>query len=315
MSFNLPNHIQVSVALPRDERGLTARECPKCEKVFKVKSGTGLTGRNLPCHCAYCGHVGGPDHFYTKEQIKYAKSVAMRKFGDMLHDELKKLEFTTRPQGPFGLSISMKLQPRSPEPISYYYEKRLETDVICDSCTLVFAIYGEFAFCPDCGSHNSLTILKKNIEFVGKMLVLAASQERELAERLVGDSLENLVSAFDGFGREVCRVAAGKTSKPDEAIEVRFQNLAGTQKRLQKLFGFDVSSFISSDDWRFVCQCFEKRHLLAHKMGVADDDYVQATSDHSATVGRKISISSIEVQRLGVLLAQLGTELSKQLLG
>ena len=128
----------------------------------------------------------------------------MRKFGDMLHDELKKLKFETRPQGLFGISISMKLQPRSPEPISYCYAKKLETDVVCDGCTLVYAVYGEFAFCPDCVSHNSLTILKKNLEFVGKMLTLAESQERELAERLVGDSLENLVSAFDGFGREVC---------------------------------------------------------------------------------------------------------------
>ena len=173
-------------------------------QVFNVKSGTGLTGKNLPCHCAYCGHIAGNDHFYTKEQIKYAKSVAMRKFGDMLHDELKKLKFETRPQGLFGISISMKLQPRSPEPISYCYAKKLETDVVCDGCTLVYAVYGEFAFCPDCVSHNSLTILKKNLEFVGKMLTLAESQERELAERLVGDSLENLVSAFDGFGREVC---------------------------------------------------------------------------------------------------------------
>ncbi len=315
MSFNLPNRMQVSVTLRRDEKGLTARECPKCKKVFKVKSGTGLTGKNLPCHCAYCGHIAGHDHFYTKEQIKYARSVAMRKFGEILHGELKKLEFETRPQGPFGLSISMKVQPNSPEPIRYYYEKKLETDVTCDRCTLLYAIYGEFAFCPDCGSHNSITILKKNIEFIGKMLVLAESQEPAMAERLIGDALENLVSAFDGFGREICSVASPKASNLEEAKDVRFQNLRGAQKRLQKLFGFDLSSFLKPDEWKFVCQCFEKRHLLAHKMGVVDDDYIQVTSDHSAVVGRKILITATEVQRLGTSLAQLGTQISKQLLG
>jgi len=294
--------MEVSIKLPTDKKGLTTRECPKCEKVFKIKTGTGLKGKDLPCHCPYCGHVEGHDRFHTRKQMEYAKSVAMRKFTDLLHSELRKQDF-------------LKVATRSLYPIRYYYEKMLETDVVCDRCTLVYAIYGEFAFCPDCGSHNSLTILKKNIEFVGKMLTLAESQERELNERLIADQLENLVSAFDGFGREVCRVAAPKAAKPNEASEVRFQNLVGAKKRLQNSFGFDLSSFISSDDWRFVCLCFQKRHLLAHKMGVVDDEYVQATSDNSAIVGRKILINSTEVQRLGTSLAQLGAQLSKQLLG
>ena len=29
-----------------------------------------------------------------------------------------------------------------------------------------YAIYGVFSFCPDCGSHNSLRILRKNIEVI-----------------------------------------------------------------------------------------------------------------------------------------------------
>jgi hypothetical protein len=209
----------------------------------------------------------------------------------------------------------MKLDPLSPTPVRYCYERNLETDVICDRCTLVYAIYGEFAFCPDCGSHNSMTILRKNVEFVEKMLALAEQQDRALAERLVGDALENLVSAFDGFGREVCKVASPKASNPTEADDVRFQNLAGAENRIRKLFGFDLSSFILPEDWDFVCRSFQKRHLLAHKMGVIDDDYVQATKDYSASIGRKVLIAPLDVKCLGNLLTQLGAQLTKQLLG
>jgi hypothetical protein len=315
MSFNFPDRIEVSVTLPRDERGLTGRECPKCEKIFKVKTGTGLTEKDLPCHCPYCGHIAANNHFHTKEQVEYIRSVGVSKVREMLHNELKKLEFNHPPRGPLGIGISMKLKPHSPTPIRYYYEKNLETDVICDRCTLAYAIYGEFAFCPDCCSHNSITILKKNVEFVEKMISLAEKQEHGLAERLIGDALENLVSAFDGFGREICRVASQKSTNPTEAKDVRFQNISGAQKRLQKLFGFDFSAFFLQDEWKFVCRCFEKRHLLAHKMGVVDEDYVQTTSDHSVIVGRKIVIAATEVQRLGTLLTQLGTQISKQLLG
>ena len=44
---------RISVSLPTDKDGLTSRECPNCKDVFKVKFGTGLRGRNLPCHCPF----------------------------------------------------------------------------------------------------------------------------------------------------------------------------------------------------------------------------------------------------------------------
>ena len=43
-------------------------------------------------------------------------------------------------------------------------EKQLETEVVCVNCTLRYSVYGVFAFCPDCGQHNSLQILDKNLD-------------------------------------------------------------------------------------------------------------------------------------------------------
>lgn len=42
------------------------------------------------------------------------------------------------------------------------------------------------------------------------------------------------------------------------------------------------------------CRAFQKRHLLAHKMGVIDEDYVQKASDPGAVVGRKIRVMADE---------------------
>lgn len=103
----------ISIPIPTDENAFTGRECPQpdCEGYFKIELGTGLKGEGLPCHCPYCGHTAGQDHFWTKEQIEYAKSVAMRKITDALHKDLKKLEFDHKPQGAFGIGISMKVKP------------------------------------------------------------------------------------------------------------------------------------------------------------------------------------------------------------
>ena len=186
--------------------------------------------------------------------------------------------------------------------------------MVCDNCSLRYVIYGEFAFCPDCRSHNSLTILGKNIEVAEKLHSQAASQESEMAGFLIGHALLHLASTFDGFGREVCRVAAAKATKPDDAERMSFQNLAGAQKRVLNLFGLDIGTLISKEDWNFAIGCFQKRHLLAHKMGVVDADYVRATNDRSAVVGRKVSITPKEVTRLGGVLRELGGKLCHQLL-
>lgn len=51
---------------------------------------------------------------------------------------------------------------------------------------------------------NLSRILSKNLELAKKELALADTVDADLAENLIGDALENVVSAFDGFGREIC---------------------------------------------------------------------------------------------------------------
>jgi hypothetical protein len=205
------------------------RECPKkeCEGYFKVQPGTGLTGKDLPFHCPYCGHTGSNDTFWTREQIEYAKSVAIRRVTDAMFDDLKSMEFSHQPRGGFGIGLSLKVTRDQPHPLRYYREKKLETEIICEHCTLRYAIYGVFAFCPDCGLHNSKQILDKNLELAGKQIHLATTTEPELASYLTNDALENVVSAFDGFGRETCRVNAAKSTESTKAQNISFQNLEG----------------------------------------------------------------------------------------
>ena len=97
-----------------------------------------------------------------------ARSVAIRKITDAVHADLKSLEFEHKPRGIFGIGVSMKVSRSAPQPIRYYRERELETHVVCDHCTLRYAIYGVFAWCPDCGVHNSLQILTKNLELAAK---------------------------------------------------------------------------------------------------------------------------------------------------
>lgn len=299
----------ISVPITADEHGFTGRECPRldCEGYFKIELGTGLKGEGLPCHCPYCGHVAGHDQFWTKEQIEYAKSVAIRRITDAVHKDLKSLEFDHKPKVAFGIGISMKVKPGHAPPIRYYREKQLETEIVCASCTLRYSVYGVFAFCPDCGQHNSLQILDKNLEVVGKMLELATGAEKALAERLIENALEDCVSAFDGFGRELCRIYANRASNPAKAERMSFQNLDGARAGYLDLFGIDLSASVAAEDWRAAVRAFQMRHLVAHKLGVVDPDYIAKSGDTRTVVGRKIGVDAEEVRALATIISRLAT--------
>ena len=223
----------------------------------------------------------------------------MGKIMEAVRNDLKALEFDHKPRGPFGIGISMKLQPGAPVPVRWYREKNLETEIVCDQCTLRYAIYGVFGWCPDCGVHNSLQILTKNLDLARKKLALLTSVEQELSETLIADALAGVVSAFDGFGRELCT----KCDKPS------FQNLEGGRKRVQQSYNFDMADCLTGAEWPSACRGFQKRHLLAHKMGVVDQDYISKTSDSAAVVGRKVALTTEEVASLVEIVEKLGKRL------
>jgi hypothetical protein len=296
---NLKN--RVSVPIRPDKDGYLGRECPskECVGYFKITPGTGIKGP-APCHCPYCGYSGASNEFFTREQIEYAQSVAVRKFLSAIDKDLKSLEFEHKPQGMFGIGISLRVEGSPPRPLRYYREKQLETEVVCDKCTLMYAIYGVFGWCPDCGVHNSLQILTKNLELAKKELTLAESAEADLADHLVGDALENVVSAFDGFGRQVCS---------QKAADISFQNLPTARRKVQETFGLDFADVLRPDEWDQACKLFQNRHLLAHKMGVMDEGYVLKAKDPGAVAGRKVSLNRDEVTSAMNLIEALGRRL------
>jgi hypothetical protein len=292
---------QMTIPIEADEDGYVGRECPAadCLGYFKITLGTGIQGP-APCYCPYCGHKGESNTFFTQEQIEYAKSIVLKKITDALHQDLKSLEFEHKPKGLFGIGLSLTVKASPPLPIRYYREKQLETEVICGGCTLRYAIYGVFGWCPDCGIRNSFQILKKNLELASKELALTDTLDKDMADYLIGDSLKNVVSSFDGFGREICA---------NKGADIQFQNLVSARRRVHDTFAFDFANTLEPNDWAIACRVFQKRHLLAHKMGVVDEEYLKKANDPQAILGRKISIAPDEVTATIKIIQALGKQL------
>jgi hypothetical protein len=199
-------------------------------------------------------------------------------------------------------------------PIRYYREKALETHVTCGACTLEYAIYGVFAFCPDCGTHNSEQILEKNLNLVAKQVeFLGQIKDEDLCRHLLEDAVENCVSSLDGFGRETCRVRADQSKAPEKCAHVSFQNLPKAAKRMAALFGVDLPATVAQEKWAFAHRGFMKRHVVAHCAGVVDQQYIDETHDADATIGHKVTLDAREVSAVAEATREIGAALIRSL--
>lgn len=307
----------ISISLPTDENGLTGRECPQpdCEGYYKIKFGTGIKVPDYDkCFCPYCGYEGTQNQFFTKEQNRFIESIAMRYVEGVLEKEFGRWnrELRSVSRGSFiKLSLEYKSSHRS---ISYYAEKELETTLICENCTLEYAIYGKFARCPDCGEANSLQILSANLSFIEKLLDQALAQDDvQFKTYLLHNALEDVVSSFDSFGRNSIALATKITGK--ENVSISFQNIVKAKDNVKKRFGFDFSDALSETEWNSVIICFQKRHLISHNDGVIDDAYKSVTGDNSVIVGRKVSVSIEEVRIVLGYILKLAKNLKDGLVG
>lgn len=66
---------------------------------------------------------------------------------------------------------------------------------------------------------------------------------------------------------------------------------------------------LDASEWDFLSRMFQKRHLLSHKMGVIDAEYVQRSNDPAAIAGRKIAVDLDEVLSSLLLVQRMGDRL------
>lgn len=299
--------MEIPITIESDEEGYIGRECPnpECEKYFKINFGTGIPA-DVPCHCPYCGYIGPHDEFWTQAQLDYIESIVLNKVtGDLIRD-LKKHEVKPKRNQMFSIGIKVKGRPT---PIAYYTETELEEKVTCETCTLEYTIYGTFGFCPDCGIHNSLQIFNSNLGVIEKMIQLASDADENVGQKLIENALEDMISAFDGFGRTCCDINSLNAIDPKQAQRISFQNIDRARDQIQNLYGFDLAQNLDNDEWLFVIEQFQKRHLLAHTMGIIDENYIKKTGISHQYLGRKVSISAEDLTKLSIVLKSLASNI------
>jgi len=199
--------------------------------------------------------------------------------------------------GYFGLLSTFSPTSVPDEPLTY------DTSASCQSCQVRFAVDGVVYRRPCCGIENPREVMSHAVSRVRTRL---SSSGFAVTRAEIEDELSFLVSTFDGLMRRMLAVAnenaryilmnvPGHPHSSALAVlpsGISFQSLTGARQKLLAA-GWDMASVGS--DWPSLVRLFQKRHVIAHRLGVVDQDYIRKTQDPEATVGKRVPISVAEV--------------------
>ncbi len=300
----------IRVSLPTDEKGMVGRRCPspECGQYFKLKPGTGLPIED--CGCPYCGTRADSSDFLTRDQVEYAKSiVAKQVLEPMLQDFRRSIESLNRPSR--NSLITVKFSASTPSFRIYSYrESDVETPVTCNTCGLEFAVFGIFAFCPDCGQLNAFEVFDACLEVCRRRLHLLdlpeTADDQELVKAILVDALGSAVAAFDALGKKLRQ--ARPEILPDRPKNL-FQNIAALDRSLEKARGVGVGARLGADGFDDLVRLFQVRHIYEHNLGVVDEEFVAKVPGYSHLKGRLYPLDRDEVERLLELLGHLASRL------
>lgn len=308
-----------SIDIPTDSDGFIGRECinEDCSPgYFKVRPGTGIVNDQVEAFCPYCKSSGDPSDFATKAQVQYAKDIALREAQESV-DRLVRNAFGIGPSGKkkMGggfLSLELSYKPSRPRHVSRPFEEELRRDIVCPGCSLDHAVFGLAIWCPDCGRDIFLSHIEKEFEVIRLIMDEIENRREKLGARIAGRDIENcledIVSIFEAVMKFITQrylLQSGENvSSAKEIIEKkirnRYQSIPQAAKSFEKFTGMQLYQDIDQEDVESLASAFEKRHPIAHNLGIIDRKYLQRAMTGELE-GREIRLNKQEVLEAAVI--------------
>jgi len=305
----------MNIALPTNEDGRMARECQneKCSPgYFKVRSGTGITEGQEFAFCPYCRSQAAPGDFVTKEQLRYAKDLAVSE----AEEGIEKMIKGALGLGPSGkkkigggfLSIEMSLKSGPKPAVRRPFEEEVRRDVTCPFCGLDQSVYGLATWCADCGKDIFLTHVEAELAVIRYMLNDVGRRREQLGIRVAAKDLENCledtVSVFEAVLRAIVRRYKCQNGASDDEVDKffssignAFQNISRSQEIFSTQVRVPLFYEMSTGGIELLSRAFQKRHPITHNLGVVDKKYIQRARSAEAE-GREILISEEEISEI-----------------
>jgi hypothetical protein len=187
--------------------------------------------------------------------------------------------------------------------------------ITCAVCACRYAVIGAAFFCPACGHNAADLMLGQSLSgmraaFDALAGVRSAIPNRDVAEttaRLILESgLQNAVTAFQRYAEALYDRFTEQAPPRRNA----FQNLTEGSVLWKSACGKAYEDYLDDAELATLRRIFQQRHLIAHRQGLVDADYIARASDSAYRVGQRIVIRESAVRECLALIEKLSARMA-----
>jgi hypothetical protein len=305
---------EASVSIPADEEGFFGRRCPDCERFFKMRVDQWeMLPDDAIVTCPYCGRQPEDvNDFMTPQQNQRVQAAAEALAEQYVHRRLQKAfsGLDTRKLRPGESGIEVRVSHDPPPPVRSlpaYAEKQVRRTITCANCETVCAVYGATAFCPACGPRAAADTVLESIGRGRRSLALEDALPDDLREEARGDgvfdkaaadAVKEVVTLFEVFARELFET---RVSGYEDILKHRgrgvFQRLDDVDALFIEHVGAPISAHVPEAAWSRLRVVFQQRHVLVHRQGIVDEQYVRRVPHARQQVGQRLVLSRRDAEQ------------------
>ncbi len=309
---------RLPVSVPTDGDGYLDRACPaaRCEFEFKVHEEDWRdTVRDEEVFCPFCGHSADSAEWMTPEQVKHVRAAAVAhvrtRIGAAMKRDARRWN-RRQPRNSF-ISLTIKVDDRPRRvvlPAAAAEPMRLK--ISCPACACRYAVIGAAFFCPACGHNAAVQVFSQSLAGIRGVLdsleiIRSAVADRDTAATtsrlIIEGALQNAVTVFQRYA-EALHAGFPATARPRRNA---FQNLSEGSELWGAATGKVYVVYLDAAELTTLTRYFQQRHLLAHKQGLVDADYLAHTGDSSYRMGQRLVVSADDVRNCVALVEKLAT--------
>ena len=319
-------NMHITVQLSCDEEGYLDRECPssECESPFKVHGDDWQDKVSAgEVHCPFCGYVADNQQWHTQRQIEQAKDraaqIGIAQMQRQLSKAFKRIatDFNRRQSKNDFLQLKMHVSggnPRMSVPRPIQSAGLMQQKIICPQCSCRYAVVGAAFFCPACGHNAAEQIFGQTLEAIRDALTEIPNMGRALSDpdtakntvRLLTESLlQHTVTAFQRYAE----VLYSSFENAPEARINTFQNLTDGSARWSEVTGKSYEDYLGPRLLADLNRYFQQRHLLAHRQGLVDQNYINRSGDQRYQIEQRVIIQNSDIRRCVDLIEQLAEQM------
>jgi uncharacterized Zn finger protein (UPF0148 family) len=300
----LERGVSIPISQPLDAEGFFDRRCPwdECRFEFKVlfEDWKAKVPDDL-AYCPFCGHSDSPQEFNTPAQQEYIREVGIghlrQKIGEATRIDARSFNAHSRPSGGL-IKISMRMEATSLPVTVALPPEALEVmtfRVTCETCGCRFVVVGSAFFCPACGFNSAEHTFNQSLATARASIQAASSVRTAINDRdsaaqvsrvLIESTLTSLVMAFQRYA-EVLYARMPSAAHPRRNA---FQGLDEGSRLWADAAGRSFEVIVGNSTIDRMRRVFQQRHLLAHREGVVDQDYIERSGDTSYRVGQRLVV-------------------------